>query len=115
MSIYNSVKISYEPLRSINFAAIGVNYVPIGTPFGNPVRILSVYNTTDVNLLFSLNGITDCAFSAANSGEVTDYGANKNDMGGLADLPAGSLWYVKQAGAAATLGTVYIAAIYISE
>jgi hypothetical protein len=115
MNLVSSIRINYEILRSLGFVGIGVGYAGIGTPFINPVRILSVYNTTDVNLLLSLNGIDDHAFISANGGKVTDFGANASNQGGFAELPAGSRWYVKQEAGAATLGHVYIEAIYLSQ
>ena len=116
MNLVSSIRIAYEPLRSLGFAGIGIAYAGVGTALANPSRILSIYNTTDVNLVLSLNGVDDHAFISANGGKVTDFGANAAKQAGFAELPAGSRWYVRQEGAdAATVGNIYIESVYLSQ
>lgn len=109
-----SVRIRYEPLRSLAFGGISGAYAAVGTSFANPVRILKITNTTDANLLISFDGVTDRDIIAANTIEVLDYGSNKADTGGQLDQSTGDRVYVKQAGGAATGGSVYVTVIYAS-
>ena len=51
----SSVRVRYEILRSLGFAAISGVYAGVGTPFANGVRILKVTNLTDANLLISFD------------------------------------------------------------
>lgn len=115
MYVLSAQKIAYEPLRSIGFAGLGNAFVPIGTAMANPVRILAMRNNTDANLILSLDGITAVDAISANSGFIYDYGSNKSEKGGVAELSAGSLWYAKlEPGQVATVGTVYLTVIYAS-
>jgi hypothetical protein len=109
-----SVRIRYEPLRSLAFGGISGTYAAIGTTFANPVRILKITNLTDANLLISFDGVTDRDIIPANTIEVLDYGSNKADTGGQLDQSVGDRVYVKQSGGAATSGSVYVTVIYAS-
>lgn len=109
-----SVRIRYEPLRSLAFGGISGSYAGVGTAFVFPVRILKITNQTNADLLISFDGVTDRDIIPAGTIEVLDYGSNKADTGGQLDQSMGDRVYVKQASGAASSGSVYVTAIYAS-
>ena len=110
----SAIRITFENLRSLGFGSITGSYTGVGGPFVNPVRMIKISNSTDVNLLISFNGIDDQDFIAANSAFIYDYGSNKADAAGYAEQPAGIRVYVKQENAAPTTGNVYVTIIYLN-
>lgn len=115
MNLPNSVRIRYEDLRSLGWAAIGANYVAIGTALENPIRILKISNFTDVNLLVSFNGVDDKDIVSANSYSLYDYGSNKSLGGGYLELPAGDRLYVKAEDLLPSRGNIYVTVMYVSQ
>jgi hypothetical protein len=114
-NLASSARAKFELLRSLGFAGIGANYVGVGTPFLNPVRILKVTNTTDVNILVSINGIDDRDILPASFYYLYDVGINKADCVGLLELSAGDRIYVKAESALPTLGKVYVTTLYAAQ
>jgi len=113
--IASAQRVAFEDLRSLGFASIGSGYTAVGAAFANPVRILEIENTTDINLIISFDGVHDKTFIAANSFKIYDYDSNRNDMGGNFEQPKGTTLYVKQETVtAATKGNVYVTVIYAS-
>jgi len=110
-----SARIRYEDLRSLGFVSITGSYATIGTAFDNPIRMLKVTNTTDVNILVSFNGINDKDIVAANSAYVYDYASNKSTQSGFAEQSAGERVYIKAESGLPTIGSVYITAIYVAQ
>jgi len=114
--LQSSQRIAFEPLRSLDFGSISDTYALVGTPFANPVRMILIDNTTDINLLVSFDGVDDHTVSISESGRVLDYCSNKNDAAGNLEQPAYTRLYVKQeTGTAATKGNVYVTIIYASQ
>jgi hypothetical protein len=111
----NSTRVRYEPLRSILYSSITTGYLPIGTPFANPVRILKVSNFTDQPMFISIDGITNHDVVAANSAYVYDFGSNKSDSAGLFEEPQHDQLYVKAVGTLPASGSVYVTVIYASQ
>ncbi len=77
-----SVKVYYEPLRSLAAGSITGAYAAVGTPFVHPVRQLIVHNLTNANVLVSFDGVTDHTVLSATSAEILDHGSNKSNQGG---------------------------------
>ena len=113
--ILSSMKIRYEPLRSLAYTSLSSDYVAVGTPFVNPVRQILITNLTDANLIISYNGVTAMDVVAANTGKVLDYSSNKADQAGVLEQDAGDRCYVMLEEAAATTGNVYVTIIYASN
>lgn len=106
-----AVRIVADILRSAAFGAIGVGYSPVGAVFLHQMRIISIKNLTNANLIFSFDGINDNEIVAAQSGVVYDFCANKTgDSGALMSI--GTTLYVRQSGAAPTTGAVYLTCFY---
>lgn len=111
----SAVRARYDTLRSLGFAGLSPVFAGIGAKFTNPVRILKVTNLTNANLIVSFNGVDDMDIVSAFGFFLYDYTTNKSDAGGVLEHPAEDRIYVRTAGAAATLGTVYVTVVYASD
>ena len=99
-----------EPLRSLAFGAIGVNYAPIGLALSHPSRLMLIQNLTDATLMFSIDGLLDHFVLPANGYIVNDITANKVTDDGFF-LAVGQRLYVKQIGVP-TSGAVYFSVFH---
>ncbi|MFI5332580.1 MAG: hypothetical protein ACHQVS_00595 [Candidatus Babeliales bacterium] len=102
----------YETLRSLGHASVGAGFTAIGTAFLNPVRILMVDNSTDVNLIISFDGINNHMFIAANSGRVIDYASDAELPVGKLSQAADVIVYAKEESGGPTVGNVYVSVVY---
>lgn len=116
-SVSSSIRVRYEPLRSILFSGISGTYESVGIPFENPVRILKVTNFTNTNILVSLNGIDDHDVVCANGFFLYDYSSNKANAAGMLEQPQGDRIYIKAEAAdnLPTIGSVYVTIVYASQ
>lgn len=108
----NSIKIKFDPLRSISFADVTTSYVMIGTPFQNPGRMIKIWNNTDADCFLSQNGIDDNDFLPSKGGFVYDYASNKSNQGGTLEQPANDRWYIKAESGLPSTGAIYVTFIY---
>jgi len=109
----SGMRVFFEPMRTLAAASIGVNYTAIGTPLVAPMRVMYIVNSTDAQLVFSIDGVTD-HFTLVEAGYIVlDFGANKN-QDSTWNLPTGTTFYVKQVGAPST-GSVYVTSVYGSS
>ena len=108
-----SIRFRAEPLRSIASGSISGTYMGIGTSVDNPILQIYIVNTTDADLVFSLDGVTDHFVIAATSFFLDDISSNKGLGGGLY-LSEGDRIYVKEIGTPTT-GSVYFSAFYGSD
>lgn len=115
-NLVSSVRVRYEPLRTVGFGSITSSYESVGLPFANPVRILKVTNLTDKNILVSLNGIDDHDIVAANGFFLYDYSSNRANVAGLLEQPQGDRIYVKASTVSLpTAGSLYVTVVYASQ
>lgn len=114
-NLTSSIRVRYEPLRSIFGAAITEDYGGVGLPFANPVRILKVTNLTNQNVLISLNGIDDHDIVPATGFFLYDYSSNKANAAGLLEQPQGDRIYVKAESTLPTSGNLYVTVVYASQ
>lgn len=114
-NLVSSVRVRYEPLRSIGFGAITSSYQAVGSPFANPVRILKVTNLTNQPMLISLNSIDNHDIVAANGFFLYDYASNRADAAGLLEQPQGDRIYIKAATTLPTTGNIYVTVVYASQ
>jgi len=101
-----------EDLRSLGFAAIGVNYAPIGTGFENPARIMFLQNLTDQSLLFSWNGVDNHLLLPSTGFIVLDVTSNKSMPAGIACFRQGTRIYVKDLLTPVTSGAVFLSVFF---
>lgn len=100
-------RIRSEALREVDFGAIGANYSAMGSATEHRARIVSYYNTTDVDVYFTTDLSKKEKRLAAGSGQVFDYTANKvRDDGAF--LPEGTIFYIKRVSGAPSSGSAWI-------
>lgn len=115
MAVVCSARVRFEPLRTLAFGGISPAYAGIGTPFANPIRMISITNDTDAPIFISFNGVDDQDYLAAHMAKVYDYSSNKSDQAGFLEHSAGERVYARQSAGAPTTGLVAVTAIYASS
>ena len=106
-----SIKFDIDDLRTIAFGAVGAGYTAIGNSSDYPIVQFIVQNFTDVDLLFSIDGINDKFRLPADGFWNCDVAANKQGDKSAA-LPVGTTFYVKQDGVPAS-GSVDVVLCYL--
>ena len=107
-----SVRMKFEPIRALGFAAIGAGYMGVGTSIDHPARQIFIQNLTDVPLMFSFDGITDHFPLPANGFFLNDISSNRTGQSGEFCMAIGDRLYAKELGAAPAVGNVYFSVIY---
>jgi len=110
-----SVRMKFEPVRTLGFAAVGAGYMGVGTAIDHPARQIFIQNLTDETLMFSFDGLVDHFPLPANGFFLNDITSNKSNQAGDFNIAQGDRLYVKHLGAAPTLGNVYFSVIYGSD
>lgn len=105
-----SIVVLADPIRSLAFASIGITYLPIGTPFQHPVRILKIVNTTSSDMLVSFDGTSDNDIVPMGGFTLYDLTTNHNETAGWF-FKIGTQVYIKYL-VAPTSGAVYVVALY---
>lgn len=101
-----------DPLRSLAFGSISGTYAAVGNPQSYPARIICFTNTTDADMIFSMDGTTDQLLVAAGGFKLFDITTNHRPVN-QDDFcfSNGTQWYVKQS-SAPSKGAVYIEIIH---
>jgi len=107
-----SVRMKFEPCRTLGFAAIGAGYMGVGTSINHPARQIFIQNLTNITLMFSFDGINDHFPLPANGFFLDDITSNKANQVGDFNLASGDRLYVKQLAGAPGAGAVYFSVIY---
>lgn len=107
----NVQTVSIDPLRTLGFASISGTYAAVGTPFLHPVRLICFTNTTDGDIFFSDDGVTDKLFIPKGGFKLFDLTTNRYKITTQWVLAEGTQFYVKQS-SAPTLGGVYIECLW---
>ena len=108
-TLNSAMRIVPDLLRTLAHGSISGTYAGIGTPFTFPVRIMHIYNNTDVLLTFSIDGINDYFVVPTSSFILLDLTANHTGYGGAAYIGAGTRIYVK---GSPTVNSVYLSTWY---
>jgi hypothetical protein len=103
----------FEPIREVAFGAIGAGYSAVGTLTTDYARVLWVKNSTDTDLYFSTDGVTDMKRIFSGTMEVIDITTNKVRDDGLF-LPKGTVFYVKRTAGAPSTGFFVVEVLYAS-
>ena len=118
-NLLSSMRAKFENLRTLAFGSISdASYTAVGASFANPIRILKISNTTDINVFISFDGVLSNAMDVVvpNGFVLYDLSTNKASQAGALEIPSGSTVYVKRIGATtATIGDIYVTAIYASQ
>lgn len=110
MSFTNKAKV--DVLRTLAFGSIGATFTAVGTPFSYQARIICFTNTTNEDVIFSMDGSTDQLIVPAGSFKLFDVTTNHRPVNQDDFCFAnGTQWYVKYA-AGPTSGAVYIEVVY---
>jgi hypothetical protein len=101
-----------DTLRSLANGSIGATYTAVGPPFGFQARIICFTNTTNEDVMFSMNGTTDQLIVPAGSFKLFDITMNHRPVN-MDDFcfAIGTQWYVKYVSAPSS-GSVYIEVVY---
>jgi len=107
-----TTKAMVDVLRTLAFGSIGASYTAIGAPFSFQARIICFTNTTNEDVFFSMDGVTDQLIVPAGSFKLFDVTMNHRPVN-MDDFsfPIGTQWYVKYA-ASPSSGAVYIEVVY---
>ena len=105
-----SLIVSADALRSLAFGSIGASYLPIGSAFGHPMRVVKVINTANTDMVISFDGTTDNDYIPAGGFALYDLTTNQVQTQGWF-FRTGTQVYVKYATAPAS-GSVFVVAFY---
>jgi len=109
-----SIRVAWEPLRTLAFGGISGTYAGVGGTLDNPAHQIVVENETDVDVFGSFNGITDHLFIPSGQARIYDFTSNKGPGGGFY-LAQGARLYIRDNGTPASSGAVYLEVIYAAE
>lgn len=101
-----------DVLRTLAFGSITGSYTAVGTPFAYQARIICFTNTTNQDVLFSMDGSTDQLIVPAGSFKLFDVTMNHRPVN-MDDFcfSIGTQWYVKYAAVPGS-GAIYIEVVY---
>lgn len=103
-----SVRATFDDLRVFDYLALTASYQQVGAIISSPIRILTIKNGMDCDLLISLDGVKDKIIAPANAYHTYDFSTNSAPQGDPMELPSYGAFFVKKEGAAPTRGKLYI-------
>ena len=115
-NVLSSNRVKFEPVRYLAAGSIGALFpTAVGLPFAHPVRLIHINNLTDVDLLFSFDGVVSHGVIAARGFVLYDYGSNKADAVGFLEQSVGERVYVQAITVLPSLNGVYVTVMYASQ
>jgi hypothetical protein len=107
-----TTKAQVDVLRTLAFGSVGASFTAVGNPQEYQARIICFTNTTNEDVIFSMDGVTDQLIVPAGSFKLFDITTNHRPVN-MDDFsfPIGTQWYVKYA-SEPSLGAVYIEIVY---
>lgn len=105
------IRALFDPIRELSFGSIAVDYTQIGTDLSNPARLVSISNSTNVEVYISLDGTTNHIRMAPTSFILFDFTSNKVRDDGLF-ISEGTGFYVKRVSGAPASGAVWVEIVY---
>lgn len=105
-----SVRLQFDPVRSLAYGSISGTYAGVGTALTNAASQIIIQNLTDASLMFSFDGVNDHFPLPSNGFIIDDIGSNRA-VSQAFFLAAGERLYVKNIGTA-TSGSVYFTVAY---
>lgn len=100
-----------DTIRTLGFGAMSSNYAAIGTAATRPTRMVYVYNSTDVDVFISDNGVNDKFFIPTGSFLLLDLTTNRTRDDEF-EHPELAVWYARDNQVAATSGAVRLTLIH---
>lgn len=104
-------RVAFEPLRTMAFGGIGAVYAAVGTATIDSSRLISIFNSTDADVIISIDGVSDHIILPAGSGQALDLTTNEVKDDGLF-LKKGTIFYAKKAAVAPSSGSLWIQVMY---
>lgn len=105
----------FDAYKTLGFAGISATYAAVGTPWSHNMRIFCISNTTNQNMIFSVDLINNNFYVPANSFKLFDVTTNSIPGKDGMECVLNTQWYVKQDGVTSpTSGSVFVEAIYAS-
>lgn len=91
--MYQSGNVKFNPLITLDASTLTGSYIPFGTAFTYPPRLIHFINDSDENVLISFdNGATAHIFLKAGSFVLYDFSANRSESSGVLQLsPTGMM------------------------
>lgn len=115
-NLLSSNRVKFENVRYLPAASISALVsTAVGLPFANPVRLLHITNLTDVDLLFSFDGVNSVGVISARGFVLYDYGSNKADSVGFLEQAVGERVYVQAITTLPSVRGVYVTVMYASQ
>ncbi len=111
MAFIKSIKLLFEPIRSLNFSGISGTFAGIGASFDKPIRILVINNNTDAACFFSFDGIDDHLFLPSAGYIIIDVTGNRTNSGDGFFIGEGTRVYARTDEAIST-GNVFVSSLY---
>lgn len=103
-----TTKAQVDVLRTLAFGSIGASFTAVGAPFGFQARIICFTNTSNADMIFSMDGSTNQLIVPANSFKLFDITTNHKPVNQDDFVFAiGTQWSVKYVTAPSS-GAVYI-------
>jgi hypothetical protein len=102
-----------DAYRTLAYTGISSTFAVVGSPLAHAWRIFCITNTTNGDMIFSVDGTTLNVFVPAASFKLIDLGsdASSTNFDDNMTLPIATQWYVKSS-ASLTDGAVYIEGFY---
>jgi len=105
-----SIVVQPDILRSLAFGSIGASFLPIGTPFAHPMRIIKIINTANTDMIISYDNVNNNDYVPAGGFTLYDLTTNNNESAGWF-FKIGTQVSVKYASAPSS-GSVFVVALY---
>ena len=105
-----------DTLRTISYTSISSSFAVVGSSQLYPSRLICFTNTTDVNVIFSMDGATNQVIVPAGGFKLFDITTNHRPIN-QDDFcfATGTQWYVKEESASPSKGAVYIEIVYAQQ
>jgi hypothetical protein len=107
----NPQVVSIDQLRSLAFGSITGTYAAVGTALANQTRLICFTNTTDADVLVSIDGTNNYLIVPAGSFKLFDLCTNRLNSSQSWVFQPGTQFYVKTAGSPSK-GAFYIEALW---
>lgn len=96
-------------MQSINSATLSGSYLPLGSPTPDGARIFKIVNNSSVDVLVSIDGVTNHDIVTKGGFCLYDIGTNRGNPSPMTVLPADTQFYVS--GSSGT-GFIYLVVLY---
>lgn len=108
-----SNRATFDTIRTTAMASITNAYLPLGTPFGSPMRLLHFVNNTNGDMMVSFDGTNDNVIVTANTGVIYDITSDE-DVAETFRMSAHTQVYLKYISAPTTPtdGAFYLACLF---